>query len=63
MDEVIVDPVTSTVYHTERRPSEGGRNVLVNTETGLDVVGKGWNVRTGVQEVSHLVLVLSICSG
>ncbi|KAI0085246.1 alpha/beta-hydrolase [Irpex rosettiformis] len=50
VDEVIVDPVTSSVYHIEGRPSEGGRNVLVNTEAGIDVVGQGWNVRTGVQE-------------
>ncbi|KAI0701029.1 alpha/beta-hydrolase [Cytidiella melzeri] len=50
VDEVIVDAVTSAIYHTERRPSEGGRIVLVNTESGVDVVSKDWNVRTGVQE-------------
>lgn len=51
VDEIIVDPVTSAVYHIEKRPSEG-RNVLVNTEEGRDVVGQGFNCRTAVQEVS-----------
>lgn len=47
-----MDPVTSTIYHIESRPSDAlpGRNVLVNTATGSDVVGAGWNVRTGVHE-------------
>ena len=45
-----MDPLTSNVYHIESRPSEGGRNVLVHTTTGTDVVAKGWNVRTGVHE-------------
>ncbi|GLB42902.1 putative alpha beta-hydrolase [Lyophyllum shimeji] len=50
--EVIVDPVTSKVYHVEKRPSEGGRNILVDTETGQDLTPseKEWNVRTGVHE-------------
>lgn len=51
MEEVFVDPITSTVYHIEARPSEGGRSVIVKTEEGSDVVGKEWNTRTGVQEV------------
>lgn len=50
LDEVLVDPVTSAIYHIEKRPSEGGRNVLVNTKTGLDVVGREWNVRSRVHE-------------
>ncbi|KAH9947245.1 Alpha/Beta hydrolase protein [Amylocystis lapponica] len=50
VDEVFVDPITSVIYHIERRPSEGGRNVIVKTEEGTDVVGKEWNTRTGVQE-------------
>lgn len=48
---MVVDPVTSKVYHLESRPSEGGRVVLVRTEDGVDIVGKEYNIRTGVQEV------------
>ncbi|THH06289.1 hypothetical protein EW145_g4187 [Phellinidium pouzarii] len=50
VDDVLVDPVTSTIYHLERRPSEGGRIVLVETVAGKDVFGPSWNARTGVQE-------------
>lgn len=50
ISDVIVDRITSEVYHIESRPSEGGRNVLVHTTSGQDVVGEGWNVRTAVQE-------------
>ena len=45
-----MDRVTSEVYHIESRPSEAGRNVLVHTASGQDIVGPGWNVRTAVQE-------------
>jgi dipeptidyl aminopeptidase/acylaminoacyl peptidase len=48
IDDVLVDPVTSTVYHNERRST--GSNAIVNTSTGIDVVAGDWNVRTGVQE-------------
>ncbi|KAF9035134.1 alpha/beta-hydrolase [Panaeolus papilionaceus] len=48
--EILVDPVTSEIYHLESRPSEKGRNVVVHTSTNTDVVGQGWNVRTMVQE-------------
>ncbi|KAJ7207938.1 Alpha/Beta hydrolase protein [Mycena pura] len=48
--EIVVDSVTATVYHVESRPSEGGRCVLVESNTGRDIVGAQWNVRTGVQE-------------
>ncbi|CAA7263866.1 unnamed protein product [Cyclocybe aegerita] len=48
--DVIVDRVTSEVYHLESRPSEAGRNVLVHTTSNRDIVGAGWNVRTMVQE-------------
>ncbi|GBE85623.1 alpha/beta-hydrolase [Sparassis latifolia] len=50
VEEVIVDPVTSTIYHIEARPSEKGRNVLVETEKSRDVVGREWDVRTRVHE-------------
>jgi len=48
--DIIVDHVTSEVYHIESRPSEAGRNVLVHTASGQEVVGAGWDVRTAVQE-------------
>lgn len=47
---MIVDPVTSIVYHIEDRASESGRAVLVQTHTNKDVVGKTWNVRSAVHE-------------
>ncbi|CCM00196.1 uncharacterized protein FIBRA_02224 [Fibroporia radiculosa] len=50
VSELFVDPITSTIYHVESRPLEGGRSVVVRTEEGRDVVGKQWNVRTGVHE-------------
>ncbi|RDX52385.1 alpha/beta-hydrolase [Lentinus brumalis] len=50
VDELFVDPITSTIYHIEKRPAEGGRMVIVDTEKGEDVVGKEWNVRTAVHE-------------
>ncbi|PPQ68180.1 hypothetical protein CVT24_005066 [Panaeolus cyanescens] len=48
--EILVDSVTSEIYHLESRPSEKGRNVVVHTSTDTDVVGQNWNVRTMVQE-------------
>ncbi|KAH9925016.1 alpha/beta-hydrolase [Epithele typhae] len=56
--ELLVDPITSTVYHMESRPEEGGRSVIVNTKTGKDVVGKEWNVRTGVHEYGGAAAVV-----
>lgn len=50
IDDVLVDRVTSAVYHLERRPSEGGRSVVVSTADGRDVFGDEPNARTGVQE-------------
>ncbi|KAL0948371.1 hypothetical protein HGRIS_010953 [Hohenbuehelia grisea] len=50
VSDLIVDPLTQTLYHFETRPSEGGRGVLVETLAKKDVVGREWNVRTGVQE-------------
>ena len=48
---MFVDPVTGTIYHTEGRPSEGGRNAIVFTETGRDAMRKKWDARTRVHEV------------
>ncbi|KAJ6524429.1 alpha/beta-hydrolase [Mycena vulgaris] len=46
--DIFVDPITSAVYHIEKRPAEGGRNALVHTETGRDVTGADFNVKTTV---------------
>ena len=46
------------IYHIESRPSEGGRNVLVNTTTRTDIVAKVWNVRTGVREYGGAAAVV-----
>ena len=48
--DVLVDRLTSEVYHIESRPSEKGRCVLVHTSSNRDMVGSEWNVRTTVQE-------------
>ncbi|KAG5641712.1 hypothetical protein DXG03_004399 [Asterophora parasitica] len=49
--DVLVDDITSEIYHIEARPSEAGRNTIVNTKTGIELTpGKDWNVRTGVHE-------------
>ncbi|KAF8672037.1 Alpha beta-hydrolase [Rhizoctonia solani] len=48
--EVIVDAATGSIYHVEDRPHEGGRRVLVHSETSKDVFGANWNARTGVHE-------------
>ncbi|KAF9072442.1 alpha/beta-hydrolase [Rhodocollybia butyracea] len=49
-NDVLVDAVTSVVYHIEGRPAEEGRCVLVETKTGREIVSKDVNVRTGVHE-------------
>lgn len=49
-----MDPVTSKIYYIEERPSENGRNVIVNADGGIDVFGPGWDSRTGVEEVGVL---------
>ncbi|KAJ7119659.1 Alpha/Beta hydrolase protein [Mycena epipterygia] len=46
--DVLVDPITSAVYHIEQRPAEGGRNALLHTETGRDITGGEWDVKTTV---------------
>ncbi|CAL1702735.1 unnamed protein product [Somion occarium] len=61
VDNVIVDPITSTVYHVEKRPSEGGRSVLVRTEESVDVIGKEFNCRTGVHEYGGAAA--TVCDG
>ena len=48
--DVIVDRITSEVYHIESRPSEAGRNVLIHTASKKEIFGADYNVRSGVQE-------------
>ncbi|KAG6865012.1 hypothetical protein C0991_005654 [Blastosporella zonata] len=47
---ILADPITSKVYHLERRPSEGGRVTIIDTESKADLTPGNWNVRTGVHE-------------
>ncbi|KAF9221091.1 alpha/beta-hydrolase [Gyrodon lividus] len=49
-DDVIVDPITSIIYHIEERPDDGGRCVIVNTATNKDVIPSPYNARSAVQE-------------
>ncbi|KAI0746910.1 Alpha/Beta hydrolase protein [Daedaleopsis nitida] len=50
-EDTFVDPVTKEVYYTERRPTEGGRNILRNAETQDAVIdGLQWDARTRVHE-------------
>ena len=48
--DVIVNRVTSEVYHIKSRPSEAGRNVLIHTVSKKEIFGADYNVRSGVQE-------------
>jgi hypothetical protein len=48
--DVLLDPVTRKIYHIERRPSEGGRAVIVDTIANKDVFGPKWNATTKVHE-------------
>ncbi|KIK54773.1 hypothetical protein GYMLUDRAFT_264477 [Collybiopsis luxurians FD-317 M1] len=50
IDDIIVDAVTSVVYHLEGRPADKGRCVLVESLTGCEIVPKDVNVRSGVHE-------------
>nr|GAT54164.1 predicted protein [Mycena chlorophos] len=58
LTDVLVDATNGKIYHTESRPSEGGRIALVDTESGKEVVGKEWNVRTGVHEYGGAAAVV-----
>ncbi|KAI0298164.1 alpha/beta-hydrolase [Multifurca ochricompacta] len=48
--DVLLDPVTRVIYHIERRSSEGGRAVIVDTTANKDVFGADWNSTTKVHE-------------
>lgn len=47
---IFIDPITSTIYHIESRPSDAGRCVIVDTRKGTDIFGTGWNARSRVEE-------------
>ncbi|KAF9221074.1 alpha/beta-hydrolase [Gyrodon lividus] len=49
-DDVFVDPITSRVYHVERRGQDAGRYVIVDTATNRDLFSSPYSARTGVQE-------------
>ncbi|KAJ7810849.1 alpha/beta-hydrolase [Mycena olivaceomarginata] len=48
--DILVDPLTSKVYHIEKRPAEGGRDTLLETETGreITVASGNWDVKSKV---------------
>jgi hypothetical protein len=51
--------VTGEVFHVERRPSEGGRSVIVSSASQNDLVDKNWNVRSSVHEYGGLAATAS----
>ena len=51
--------MTGELFHVERRPSEGGRSVIVNSTSHKDLVDKNWNVRTGVHEYGGVAATVS----
>lgn len=59
VDVLVGDDSDSTIYHIEARPSEAGRNVLVNTLTGKDIVGPEYDVRTAVHEYGGAPAIVS----
>ncbi|KAF8580778.1 alpha/beta-hydrolase [Ramaria rubella] len=48
IEDVVVDATTGNIYHAEKRPSENGRNALVDTTSGKDLVPPPWDAKTGV---------------
>ncbi|KAI6144349.1 Alpha/Beta hydrolase protein [Pisolithus tinctorius] len=57
-DDVLVDPITSVVYHIEERPDEDGRSVIVNTAEGRDVTPSGFNAADAVNEYGGAAAVV-----
>ncbi|KAL4065539.1 Alpha/Beta hydrolase protein [Scleroderma yunnanense] len=49
-DDVFVDPITSRVYYTERRPEENGRSVIIDAKSTEDVISSEFNARSAVHE-------------
>ncbi|KAJ7728957.1 Alpha/Beta hydrolase protein [Mycena maculata] len=50
IEEVILDPATSKVYFTQKRPEENGRSAAVDAFTGQDIFDQAWDARTHVHE-------------
>lgn len=48
--DLFVDPTNNKIYHTELRPEDNARNVIVDTLAGHDVIPSPYSARTGVQE-------------
>ncbi|KAF7430148.1 hypothetical protein PC9H_005848 [Pleurotus ostreatus] len=48
--ELLVDPITNKIYHVELRPTNEGKNALVESDTRRDLVSGDWDVRTGVHD-------------
>ncbi|KLO12177.1 alpha/beta-hydrolase [Schizopora paradoxa] len=44
LESIVVDHVTGSILHSERRPVEG-RTVIVNSSEGSDAIGKSFNAR------------------
>ncbi|KAJ7274929.1 alpha/beta-hydrolase [Mycena rebaudengoi] len=45
IEDVVVDSVTSAIHYIEKRPEEGGRNVILALADGLDIFGEDWNAQ------------------
>ncbi|KAL1747130.1 Alpha/Beta hydrolase protein [Schizophyllum fasciatum] len=59
---IFIDPLTSKLYLSDARPSEGGRNALVDAETGKDVLpGSQWDIGSKVHEYGGGALI--VCDG
>ena len=50
INSILIDPITSSIYHIEARPGEAGRCVIVDTRKEKDIFGPGWNARSRVEE-------------
>jgi hypothetical protein len=50
INEILVDPLTGDLFHSEQRPEEGGRNAIVRSKDSKDVFGSEWNARSAVHE-------------
>ncbi|KAG8213240.1 Alpha/Beta hydrolase protein [Butyriboletus roseoflavus] len=48
--DLFVDPTNNKIYHTEARPEDNARYVIVDTLAGQDVIPSPYSARTGVQE-------------
>ncbi|KAF7307918.1 Alpha/beta-hydrolase [Mycena kentingensis (nom. inval.)] len=58
IEDVLVDAVTEKVYLVEKRPDEGGRNVILHSGDRSDVFGAEWDARTGVHSYGGIAAVV-----